>query len=481
MRLLFLGLASLALTLSAQSIQITSGITNHQVFQRDFNGKADFRLSGTATDADGRQVEARITRGILPVFGFTWKKYGAVESGKWNATLAGVPTGGPYKLEVRIQGSKTGAQVDPVFVGDLWVLAGQSNMEGVGNLEFVQPPDEKVQMIDMVDEKWQIAKEPLHNLPGSVDRVHWPQNAQKVPERYTGSKLDEFNRNRKKGAGLGLAFGSAYVKYGDVPVGLIPCAHGGTSMDQWDPARYNESAPGDSLYGSMLRRVKVASANGKIRGVLWYQGESDANPKAAPLFKNKFEKLVAKIREDFQDSTLPFLYVQIGRFVNAQNEGVWNDIQETQRLAEESIPNSTVFAAVDSDLDDLIHVGTEDLKRIGTNMGRFAAGKAKKGPRLASVNLENRMVRVNFVETNGKLTSKDRINGFTIHGPNGEVLPLIYKQVVDLKDPQSVLLHLVSDPPAGSTLRYGAGKNPYCNLRDEFGFGALVFGPARLN
>lgn len=479
MRILLL--ATLAAALSAQSIQITEGISNDQVFQRDSNSKADFKFSGTATDADGKQVEARLTRGIIPVFGFTWKKYGAVVDGKWNANLVGVPTGGPYKLEVRIQGSKTGAKVEPLFVGDLWVLAGQSNMEGVGNLEFVHPPDEKVRTIDMVEEKWQAAVEPLHNLPGAVDRVHWRPNADKQVERLTGAKLDEFNRNRKKGAGLGIAFGAAYVKYGDVPVGLIPCAHGGTSMDQWDPARYDPAAPGNSLYGAMLRRVKVASPNGRVRGVLWYQGESESNPTAAPLLKEKFERLVARVREDFKDSTLPFLYVQIGRFVNNQNQNIWNDVQETQRTVEESVPNSTVFASVDSDLDDLIHVGTEDLKRIGANMGRFAAGKAKKGPRLASVNLNDKVIRVNFVETNGKLTAKDRISGFTVHGPTGESLPFIYKQEIDLKDPQSVLIHLVSAPPAGSTLRYGAGKDPYCNLRDEFGFGVLVFGPAPLN
>ncbi len=474
-------LAVISVALSAQSIQITDGIKTDQVFQREQNGKTDIPLKGTASDAEGKQVEIRVTRGILPNFGFNWKKYGLVTNGAWEAAISGLPTGGPYKLEARIQGSKNVTQIEPFFVGDLWVLGGQSNMEGVGNLEFVHPPDDKVRMIDMVEEKWQAAIEPLHNLPGAVDKVHWRVNEQKQPERLTGDKLAEYNRNRKKGAGLGIAFGAAYVKHGDAPVGLIPAAHGGTSMDQWDPARYNAASPGDSLYGSMLRRVKVASHNGKVRGVLWYQGESDASLTAAPLFKGKFERFVAKVREDLKDPTLPFLYVQIGRFINTQNQDVWNRIQEDQRTAEESIPNSTVFAAVDSDLDDIIHVGTEDLKRIGVNMGRYAAGKAKKGPRMASVNLNNRVVRVNFVEANGKLTSKDRINGFTLHGPNGDELPLIFKQEVDPRDTQSVLIHLIADPPAGSVLRYGAGKNPYCNLRDEFGFGALVFGPMQLN
>lgn len=475
MRLLLL--AAMAVVASGQTIQVTSGAAPYQVFQRGFNGKADIKISGTATDADGKQVEARLLRGIVPIFGLTWKKYGAIANGKWEATLASVPTGGPYKLEVRVEGTKNTTQVESLLVGDLWVLAGQSNMEGVGNLEFVQAPDDKVHTIDMVNERWQIAEEPLHNIPGAVDRVHWPLNAEKQPVRYTDAKLDEYNRNRKKGAGLGIPFGIAYVKGTDIPVGLIPCAHGGTSMNQWDPAKYDPASPGDSLYGAMIRRVNLASPGGRVKGVLWYQGESETTPTLAPLFQDKFEKFIARVRQDFNDPSLPFYYVQIGRYAQHQNPDSWNQIQELQRTIENTVGNTAVFASVDSELDDVIHVGTTDLKRIGTNMGKFAAVKAKRGPRLASITLKDNVIKVNFVESNGKLTSEGRLTGFTIHAPTGEVLPLIYKQQVDPHDPQSVLLHLTGKLPEGAMLRYGAGKDPYVNLRDEAGFGVLAFGP----
>jgi hypothetical protein len=71
---------------------------------------------------------------------------------------------------------------------------------------------------------------------------------------------------------------------------------------------------GDSLYGATLRRV--IAAGGRVKGMLWYQGESDANPKAAPEYSAKMEKLIAAFRQDFAQPDLPFYYVQIGRHVN---------------------------------------------------------------------------------------------------------------------------------------------------------------------
>ena len=135
-------------------------------------------------------------------------------------------------MEVRAGGSTT--VVGDVLVGDLWVLAGQSNMEGVGDLVDVQKPDPLVHSFDQLD-AWGVAREPLHNLPGAVDRVHWRKNKQGEPERYTGEALAKFNETRKKGAGLGLPFAVEMVRRTGVPVGLVPCAHGGTSMDQWSP------------------------------------------------------------------------------------------------------------------------------------------------------------------------------------------------------------------------------------------------------
>ncbi len=103
-----------------------------------------------------------------------------------------VPTGGPYQV--------AGAQ--NVLVGDLWVLAGQSNMEGVGDLTDVEMPMERVHSYQS-REQWAVAEEPLHWLGESPHFVHhalWGREA--VP-----GMPDPRDKGRTKGAGLGLTFG----------------------------------------------------------------------------------------------------------------------------------------------------------------------------------------------------------------------------------------------------------------------------------
>lgn len=460
----------------AQPARITGGAADYQVFQRGPGGLASIPLEGTAPNGP---VEARLVLRGISAPGFDWKAVATARGGKWSGGLETVPTGGPYTLEVRSGGGEASDRVAGLLVGDLWVLAGQSNMEGVGDLVDVQPPNGLVNSFDQTD-RWGIAEEPLHRLADAADRVHWRRNPRKEPEKLTGEALLKFIANRRKGAGLGLPFAAEMVRLTGVPVGLVPCAHGGTSMDQWSPALREQG--GDSLYGATLRRVR--RVGGKVAGILWYQGESDANPKAAPVFQQKFEGLVASFRSDFGQPELPFYYVQIGRHVAITNVAEWNAVQEMQRQAEPTIPRSGMAPAVDLTLDDGIHVGVEDLKRLGARLARLAcrdlfAGHAgcagiQRGPRPVSARFENGILRVEFSQVNGKLVSEGRPAGFSIHAGTGEPAALIYR--IRLEG-GAALLHIGGKLPEGATLRYGAGKDPYCNIRDAADMAVPVFGP----
>ena len=72
------------------------------------------------------------------------------------------------------------------------------------------------------------------------------------------------------GVNLAESFADAYSKEHDVDVGLIPCADGGTSLDQW--------AEGSLLFDSALYCAELASRTSQIVGVLWHQGEGDCSP-----------------------------------------------------------------------------------------------------------------------------------------------------------------------------------------------------------
>lgn len=466
----------------AQDLKISSGAGDEQVIQRNAEERGDLKLGGTSP-SNGKYIEARVLKKDGSVLtGFDWKVVNKVERSHWEGEIKGIPTGGPYKVEVRVAGTASPAALNNVLVGDLWVLAGQSNMQGVGDLIDVQKPSELIHSFDMADH-WGVAQEPLHTLVNAADRIHWPRNKEKQQVRYEGEQLRIFLEQRTKGAGLGLPFAAEILRRTGVPIGLVPCAHGGTSMDEWDPGLKMKGS--DSLYGSMLRRFKAVG--GRIKGVLWYQGESDANPKAAPEFGAKFEKFVTAVREDFAQPDLPFYYVQIGRHVSSANVSEWNAVQETQRKAEPAIPRVGMVPAVDLSLDDGIHVSTQDHKRLGVRFANLVSHDLfpslkeyttlKHGPRPLSARVDGSLVRVAFADVNGRLRSAGRISGFSIHLPSGEAIPAFYRARVDPQDPNSVLLDLTGKLPEGAVLRYGAGKDPYCNLTDDADMGTPVFGP----
>ncbi len=459
---------------------VERGICDYQVFQRDTEDRAVVQAEGRCGSGADGVIEAQVLRGdevIQP-----WTEAGALRNGRWQASVT-LRTGGAYTVRFRPRHDPgTTAEVKEVLVGDLWVLAGQSNMEGVGDLVDVETPHPLVHSYTMV-ESWEVAREPLHWLCCSVDRVHNPNAGLPGDEGHA-----EWHRTRNKGAGLGLAFAKMLVEETGVPVGLIPCAHGGTSMTQWDPALAHLG--GDSLYGSMLRRFRAVG--GKVKGVLWYQGESDANPNDAPLFAERFTRFVASVRADFGDPNLPFYYVQIGRFVVAmptEGEVAWNRVQDLQRELAEQIPGTAVVPAIDLELDDLIHVGTQGLKRLGRRLARialrelFGRQEIQRGPRLIEAVLDNAectRIRVRFADVNGRLTAPGRVSGFSIRTEQHHPYRIIYKMEVDKASPTDVLLHLTEPCPQNAYLWYGFGLDPYCNLTDEADMAVPVFGPVSI-
>src|SRR5271155_5431568 len=134
-----------------QEVRITTGVLENQVFQRNAERTAEIPFGGVATGkkVNGKNVEARLL-GVdgSAAAGFDWSPVAKVVKQNWTARLSGVPTGGPYKLEARLQDSEAVAAVSNILVGALWILAGQSNMEGHGDLIDVQPATPLVHSFD---------------------------------------------------------------------------------------------------------------------------------------------------------------------------------------------------------------------------------------------------------------------------------------------------------------------------------------------
>jgi len=109
------------------------------------------------------------------------------------------------------------------------------------------------------------------------------------------------------GVNLVESFADAYSKDHDVDVGIIPCADGGTCLDQWQV--------GGLLYDHAVMQAKLALRTSNIAAVLWHQGESDCTEDRNPLYEAKFTKIMNQLREDLDLHDVPFLLGGLGDFL----------------------------------------------------------------------------------------------------------------------------------------------------------------------
>ena len=182
------------------------------------------------------------------------------------------------------------AQEPPLW---LFVLAGQSNMAGRGEVEEIdRTPHPRVFALTSVME-WAPAKEPLH-----------------------------FDKPDIVGVGPGFAFGKALAeKYPDVRIGLIPTAVGGSSIRAWQPHTIHEQTGAYPWDDSLYRTWRVlATTEGELKGIIWHQGESDAAD-YRDQYEDALVDLVERFRAEYQDPELPFVAGELADFYHQNREG----------------------------------------------------------------------------------------------------------------------------------------------------------------
>jgi fermentation-respiration switch protein FrsA (DUF1100 family) len=261
--------------------------TTYQVVQRTAKNVGMVRVRGrvgeSAKTAEG--LEYRI--GTDGKSG-EWRRVDAVIKGdRFDATVE-VPAGGWYTLGVRAtsKGQPVAeASVERIGVGEVFVVAGQSNSANHG-AEKQATKTKRVSALG--DSGWQLADDPQPGASGAG-----------------GSFLPPF------GDAMAAKFG--------VPVGLVACGVGATSVREWLPKgatfpnpptiETNVRRVGDvwesngTIYTTFRDRMKALGPNG-FRAVLWHQGESDANQKdttrtlSGKVYRESLEKLIRDSRKD---------------------------------------------------------------------------------------------------------------------------------------------------------------------------------------
>jgi hypothetical protein len=226
---------------------------------------------------------------------------------------------------------------------DLFLLIGQSNMAGRGKLDSLPVKSDSILVLNKNNE-WVVATEPLH-----------------------------FD---KPVAGTGLAFSFAFeiLKSTRRKVGLIPCAVGGSSIDAWMPGA-TDKATGTIPYDDAIRRAVLALKSGQLKGILWHQGESDSNERAAALYEEKFYALLRNLSRDLDVNLdrIPVITGELGTFYTSQEknkEGLRiNEIFHS--IASKKTNVYCVSSSGLTDKGDATHFDTASLRELGK---RYAQG-----------------------------------------------------------------------------------------------------------
>ena len=378
---------------------------------------------------------------------------------------------------------------------DIWVLAGQSNMDGNGRTPDTST-NSKIMMLGL-DNRWVRAQNPLHRIyeaaaPAyelTIREFPWyrEMDKDKVREELT-KKSEESKKHPIGGVGPGIYFARRIFDQTDRPIALIPCGIGGTTMDQWNPTR---KPGGDSiLYGAMINRIK--SVGGDIKGFIWYQGESEAMSGNTKHYENELLGLIDSFRKDIRNPDLPIIIVQIGRFVikNSAMDRTFEEVREIQRTVTKKRQDVYMVTSIDLPLDDAAHLSSDGQRRLGKRIAEVALtyiyGLKDHGKQIDLETMKmckddksgSNYLHLHFSGVSGRLTCCGLPSQFELR-VNGEPRYeyVVSKTELDLADAAGLNLFLSAISNDPTQLICGSGTNPYVNITDSLDIAIPAFGP----
>lgn len=212
------------------------------------------------------------------------------------------------------------------------LLIGQSNMAGRGFLNEVTPIyNENIFMLR--SGRWQMMTEPIH-----------------------------FDRS-VAGVGPAASFAQAWCNANkDEQIGLIPCAEGGSSIDEWN----KEGA----LFRHAVSEAKFAMENSELIAILWHQGESDGRSEKYKNYYQKLNVLVNSFRKELGTLEIPFIVGGLGDYLGKSGFGkscVEYDLINKE-LHEYAENNKNCYFVTGEKLysnPDGIHINAESQRRFG--------------------------------------------------------------------------------------------------------------------
>lgn len=417
---IFLALSCLSIPALAE-VRLPAVISNHMVLLR----AAKVPVWGWA--APGEQVTVTI--------GTQSRSATAARDGSWRVDLdLAHAAQSPAALTVR--GADNAITVDDVLVGEVWLASGQSNMQKPLGEQKGQKPtfdyEAETAAADHPDIRlFKVARkssaEPQADVAGEWVRCSPASIAQ------TKFSAAAYYFGRKLNAEL------------HAPVGLIDSTVGGTRIELWtpagatdakvdpDPARAKLLGQPSSLYNGMIDGLAPFA----LRGVIWYQGESNIlDTEDGPAYTGKMEALVSSWRQRWQ-SQFPFYYVQVAPHLYSvvrtsrvpggpeQEPLLWEAQAQALR-----IPGTGMIVTTDL-VDNLRDIHPRDKKSVGVRLANLAlartygvAGIEPDGPAYRAMKIEGDKAILSFDHADG-LAARDGkpLDWFEIAGADGRYHP----------------------------------------------------------
>ena len=260
---------------------------------------------GTAADGETVAVEFRGAKGKA-----------VAKDGKWRVDLPPGGPGGPFTLTVR---GKNAVTIRNVYVGDVWVASGQSNMHMTRNFK------------------------PLAEAPEGIRFFTGIAPHKSMKQHGIWQTKGHFSN-------FGQHFARELYPHVKVPIGMLYAAVGGTRIASWGIEPYKSKRGRVTANNCYVERIEPLIPY-RIKGVVWWQGESDsAAAHNRYNYHRAFEPMIAGWRKEWGQGDFPFLWVQLSSITKRACIGETRDAMR-RALA---LPNTGMAVSFDLTNGDLV-------------------------------------------------------------------------------------------------------------------------------